>query len=185
MPATPPETNTPQVLGLFSSAAAPRGASVCQNARALRRRSIGRSSTRDRSPGMELAPRRCPFSPTGSWACGQVLQAEQRQLEAIFHSDFLEQARQVNLYSAFGDHEGRGDLLVLQSLRQEAHQLSLSLRQSHAACTEEAVGQCLFGTMSNSPACTFRRHFTWRSVGRVLSAGYLARPAPWPGTPVR
>ena len=75
---------------------------------------------------------------------GEVLQAEQRQLEAVLHTDLLEQARKVNLYGAFGNHQGGGDLLVLQALRQQADQLAFALRKSHPARAQEAVGQRLF-----------------------------------------
>src|ERR1017187_551069 len=72
---------------------------------------------------------------------GEILQAEQRQFETVFHANFLEKAREVYLYRALGDHQRGGDFLVLQTLREKAYQLAFALRQRHPARAQEAVGQ--------------------------------------------
>src|SRR5580658_7847292 len=74
---------------------------------------------------------------------GEVLEAEERQLKAVLDTHLLEQPRKVHLHGAFGDHQGSGDLLVLEPLRQQADQLALALRESHAASAQEAVGEGL------------------------------------------
>ena len=105
-------------------------------------RSMGaRSSTRDRNPG--TAPARCDGPPVRELPGGQVLQAEQGQLETVLHPDLLEQAREVHLHRALRDHQRGGDLLVLEPLRQQADQLAFALRQRHPARAQEAVREGL------------------------------------------
>src|SRR6185436_3945455 len=68
----------------------------------------------------------------------EVLETEERQFEAILHADFLEEAREVDLHRALGNHEGGGDLLVLQALGEQADQLAFALGKSDASGAEEA-----------------------------------------------
>src|SRR4029077_1501406 len=75
---------------------------------------------------------------------GQVLQPEQRQLEAVLHTHFLEQAGEINFDCTLGDHKGCGDFLVLQALREQAYQLSFALGQSYAAGAKKTVRQRFF-----------------------------------------
>src|ERR1039457_5780788 len=77
----------------------------------------------------------------GQLSGGEILQAEQGQFETVFHANLLEQAREVYLYRALGDHQRGGDFLVLQTLRKKADQLAFALRQRHAAGAQEAVGE--------------------------------------------
>src|SRR5262249_40841213 len=74
---------------------------------------------------------------------GEVLEPEQSQFKAVLYADFLEEAREVNLHGAFGDHQRRGDFLVLETLREQAHELAFALREGHPAGAEEAIGESL------------------------------------------
>jgi len=47
----------------------------------------------------------------------QILDAVERHVETVVHSEFTEELVQVDLHGAFGDPHGGGDFLVLEALR--------------------------------------------------------------------
>ena len=97
-----------------------------------------RAQARDRSAGP------LPLFIHRELAGAEVLEAEERKLETVLHPDFLKQPGQVNFYGPFGDHQRRGDLLILEALREEADELAFALGQRHAARAQKTVGERFF-----------------------------------------
>src|SRR4029077_2653955 len=74
----------------------------------------------------------------------QVHDAEQCELEPVLHSRLLEEPGKVDLYRAFRNHQLRGDLFVLETLREKADELRFTPRQSHTARGKEVVRERFF-----------------------------------------
>ena len=74
----------------------------------------------------------------------QIAQSVQREFEPVLHAQLLEQARHINLHRALRNAELVSDLLILETLREQRHQLAFAPRQRIAVRGHDAVRERLF-----------------------------------------